>query len=214
LSNQKSKVGDLKKEINRLKRIVEDKEIDIESLRCENRKLVDHYRGVADDEEKTLRKEKLSLDKQIEKNKKDILSIEKEKEELTRKKNDIENEVELKSNVICKRDKEITEKELEVWNAIEESNGLRLKIDILQQQHSETKVKDQEMSKKIEILEDELAEKENTIKDLRENKTMKREEVVEEMGNIAKGHEKKLEDMSEKIDLLTDTLMKVLKEKK
>jgi chromosome segregation ATPase len=214
LSNQKSKVGDLKKEINRLKRIVEDKEIDIESLRCENRKLVDHYRGVADDEEKTLRKEKLSLDKQIEKNKKDILSIEKEKEELTRKKNDIENEVELKSNVICKRDKEITEKELEVWNAIEESNGLRLKIDILQQQHSETKVKDQEMSKKIEILEDELAEKENTIKDLRENKTMKRQEVVEELGNIAKGQEKKLEDMSEKIEFLTDTLMKVLKEKK
>ena len=101
-----------------------------------------------------------------------------------------------------------------MWNAIDKSNGLRLKIDTLQQQHSETKVKDQEMSKKIEILEDELAEKENTIKDLRENKTMKREEVVEEMGNIAKGHEKKLEDMSEKIDLLTDTLMKVLKEKK
>ena len=106
------------------------------------------------------------------------------------------------------------EKEREVCDAIEESNGLRLKIDTLQQQHSETKVKDQEMSKKIEILEDELAEKENTIKDLRENKTMKRQEVVEELGNIAKGQEKKLEDMSEKIEFLTDTLMKVLKEKK
>jgi chromosome segregation ATPase len=207
-------VEDLKKKITGLEISLQDKERCIEHLRCENKKLVDHYGEVADDKEKTLRKEKLSLEKQIKKNEKDILSIEKEKEELTRKKNDIENEVELKSNVICKRDKEIAEKEREVWNAIDKSNGLRLKIDTLQQQHSETKVKDQEMSKKIEILEDELAEKENTIKDLRENKTMKREEVVEEMGNIAKGHEKKLEDMSEKIDLLTDTLMKVLKEKK
>jgi hypothetical protein len=44
--------------------------------------------------------------------------------ELTRKKNDIENEVELKSNIIRKRDKEIVEKEREVWDAIEESNRM------------------------------------------------------------------------------------------
>jgi regulator of replication initiation timing len=75
----------------------------------------------------------------------------------------IENEVELKSNIIRKRDKEIVEKEREVWDAIEESNRLRLKLDTLQQQHSETMVEDKEMSKKIEILEDELIEKENAI---------------------------------------------------
>ena len=67
---------------------------------------------------------------------------------LTRKKNDIENEVELKSNIIRKRDKEIVEKEREVWDAIQESNRLRLKIDTLQQQHSEAIVEDKEMSKK------------------------------------------------------------------
>jgi hypothetical protein len=39
-----------------------------------------------------------------------------------------------KSNVIRKRDKEIVEKEREVWDAIQESNRLRLKSDTLQQQ--------------------------------------------------------------------------------
>ena len=57
-----------------------------------------------------------------------------------------------------------------MWETIEESNRLRLKIDTLQQQHSETMVEDKEMSKKIEILEDELADKENTITDLRKKK--------------------------------------------
>jgi regulator of replication initiation timing len=54
-----------------------------------------------------------------------------------------------KSNVIRKRDKEIVEKEREVWDAIQESNRLRLKIDTLQQQHSEAIVEDKEMSKKL-----------------------------------------------------------------
>jgi peptidoglycan hydrolase CwlO-like protein len=95
----------------------------------------------------------LSLEKQINKNKEDLLFVEKEMGELTRKKNDIENEVELIPNVIRKRDKEIAEKEREVWEAIEESNRLHLKIYILQQQqHSETMVEDKEMSKNIEIL--------------------------------------------------------------
>ena len=75
-------------------------------------------------------------------------------------------------------------------------------------------VEDKEMSKKIEILEDELAEKENTITDLRKNKTMTREEIEEELENITKGQEDKLDDLSEKIDFLTDTFMRVLKEKK
>ena len=138
--------------------------------------------------------------------------------ELTRKKNDIENEVELKSNIIRKRDKEIVEKEREVWDAIEESNRLRLKLDTLQQQHSETMVEDKEMSKKIEILEDELVEKENAIMNLRKKNTMTREEIEEELGKITKGQEKKLDDQTamikqqnEKIDFLADTLMKVLK---
>ena len=130
--------------------------------------------------------------------------------ELTRKKNDVENEVELISNVIRKRDKEIAEKEREVWEVIEESNRLRLKIDTLQQQHSETMVEDKEMSKKIEILEDELAEKENTIMNLRKNKTMTREEIEEELGKITRGQERKLDNLTEKIDFLTDTLMRVL----
>ena len=152
------------------------------------------------------------------KNKEDLLFVEKEMGELTRKKNDIENEVELKSNVIRKRDKEILEKEREVWDAIEESNRLRLKLDTLQQQHSETMVEDKEMSKKIEILEDELVEKENTIMNLRKKNTMTREEIEEELGKITKGQEKKLDDQTamikqqtEKIDFLADTLMKVLK---
>jgi chromosome segregation ATPase len=84
--------------------------------------------------------------------------------ELTRNKNDLENDVEHKSNVIRKRDKQIVEKERKVWDAIEESNSLRLKIDTLQQQHNEAMMEDKEMSKKIEILEDELVEKENTIR--------------------------------------------------
>ena len=138
--------------------------------------------------------------------------------ELTREKNDLENEVELKSNIIRKRDKEIVEKEREVWDAIEESNRLRLKLDTLQQQHSETMVEDKEMSKKIEILEDELIEKENAIMNLRKKNTMTREEIEEELGKITKGQEKKLDDQTsmikqqnEKIDFLADTLMKVLK---
>ena len=101
-----------------------------------------------------------------------------------------------------------------MWDAIEESNHLHLKIDTLQQQHSETMVEDKEMSKKIEILEDELVEKENTIMNLRKNKTMTREEVEEELGKITKDQERKLDDLTEKIDFLTHTLMRALKEKK
>jgi peptidoglycan hydrolase CwlO-like protein len=152
----------------------------------------------------------VSLGKQINKNKEDLLFVEKEKVELTRKKNDIENDVELISNVIRKRDKEIVEKEREVLETIEESNRLRLKIDTLQQLHSETMVEDKEMSKKIEILEDELAKKENTIMNLRKNKTMTQEEIEKELGKITRGQERKLDDLTEKIDFLTDTLMRVL----
>jgi CRISPR/Cas system CMR subunit Cmr6 (Cas7 group RAMP superfamily) len=61
-------VGDLKNEISRLQRILEEKEKHIESLRCKNKILVDHYRKVADDQEQTFREEKLSLEKQIKKN--------------------------------------------------------------------------------------------------------------------------------------------------
>ena len=61
-----------------------------------------------------------------------------------------------------------------MWDAIEESNHLHLKIDTLQQQYSKAMVEDKEMSKKIEILEDELVEKENTIMNLRKKNTMTR----------------------------------------
>ena len=149
----------------------------------------------------------MSLEKQIKKKNEDLLIVEKDMGELTRTKNDLENEVELKSNAIRKRDNIIVEKEREVWEAIEESNRLHLKIYILQQQqHSKAMVEDKEMSEKIEILEDELAEKENTIMNLRKNKTMTLEQVKEEFGNIMKGHGKKLDDLTAMIKDQQETM--------
>jgi cyanate lyase len=69
---------------------------------------------------------------------------------------------------------------------------------------------DKEMSKKIEILEDELAEKENTITDLRKNKTMTREEIEEELGKITRGQTAMLIKQNEKIEFLTDAVMRAL----
>jgi hypothetical protein len=53
-------------------------------------------------------------------------------------------------------------------------------------------VEDLEMSKKIEVLESEIDEKEKTIKNLRKNKIMRWEEIEEEFGKITKCHGKKL----------------------
>ena len=193
-------VGNLKNEISHIQSILEEKEKNLESLKYEKNKLVVHYRKVADDQEKTFREENLSLEKQINKKKEDLLFVEKEMGELTSKKNVLENEVELKSNVVRKRNKEIVEKERELWEAIEESNRLRLQCDTIQQQYSESMVKDKDMSKKIGKLEDEITEQENTIMNLRKNKTMTWGEIEEEFGNIKKGHEKKLDEMTEKFD--------------
>jgi uncharacterized protein (DUF3084 family) len=88
----------------------------------------------------------LPLEKQIKKNEEDLLFVEKEMGELTRKISVLKNEVELKSNDIHKRDKMIVKKEREVREAIEESDRLRLNIDKLQQQYRETMVEDKEMS--------------------------------------------------------------------
>ena len=203
-------VRDLENEISDLKRILEEKGRYLESLK-----------DTADDDYETFRKEKLSLEKQIKIKDEDLLIVEKEMEDLTRKKNELENNVNLKSNVIRKREKEINEKDRKVWEAIEESNRLRLKIDELQQQ---AMVEDKEMSMKIETLEVELAEKENIIMNLRQNNTMTRQEVEEELGKITKGHEVKLDalmkanlastkqmgDLSEKFD----TFMREFKQKK
>jgi chromosome segregation ATPase len=196
-------VEDLKNTISRLQRSLEEKKRQIENTREENKKFVDHYRKVADDKNKSFREEKLSLEKQIKKHTENLLYVEKEMGELTRKKGDLENEVVLKSNDIRKRDKMIVEKEREMSDAIEKSNSLRLEIDTLQQQYREAMVEDKEMSEKIETLKDELAEKEITIMDLRKNQTMKREDVEEEMGKITKV-------LSDKID----TLMRSFVEKK
>ena len=173
-------VGDLKNEIIRLERILEEKKRHSESLRCENKKIVDHYRKVADDQKKTFREEKLSLEKQIKKTTEDLLFAEKEMGELTR---------------------------------------TNLKLDILQQQYSKAMVEDMQMSKKIEILEDELAEKENTITDLRKIKPMTREEVEEELKIIMKYHEKKLDDLcamvklqKENMDALAEAQMASIKQ--
>ena len=185
-------VRQLENEISHLQRILEEKERYLES-----------FKDAADDKYETFRKEKLSLEKQIKKHTENLLYVEKEMGEPTRKKGDLENEVELKSNDIRKRDKMIVEKEREMSDAIEKSNSLRLEIDTLQQQYREAMVEDKEMSEKIETLKDELAEKEITIMDLRKNQTMKREDVEEEMGKITKV-------LSDKID----TLMRSLEEKK
>ena len=161
-----------------MERTVEEKERYLKSLTDERNKLV--YQS------ETFREEKLSLGEQIQKKKEDLLFVEKEIGELTRNKNDLENEVEHKSNVIRERGKEIVEKEQKMREAIEESNRLRIKIDKLQQQHSEAMVEDREMSKKIEILENDIDEKENIIMNLRKNKTMTREEIEEEWRKITK----------------------------
>ena len=192
-------VRNLENEISHLQRILEEKERYLES-----------FKDAAEDKYETFRKEKLSLEKQIKIKDEDLLFVEKEMGELTRKKNYLENEVKLKSNVIRKREKEIVEKEREVWEAIEESNHLRLKIDTLQQQHNETMGEDTEMYKKIETLEDELAEKENTIMNIRQNKTMTWKEIEEELGKITKDQTEMLIKQNEKIEFLTDAVMRVL----
>ena len=68
----------------------------------------------------------------------------------------------------------------------------------------------EELSKKIEILEGSIAEKENNIMDFSKKSNI-------ELINITKGQEKKLDDQmaiikqqNEKIDVLTDTVMKVV----
>ena len=74
----------MKNEINHFESILEEKETYLISLKYEMNKLVDHYRKVADDK-KTFREENLSLEKQMNKNKEDLLFVEKEMGELTRK---------------------------------------------------------------------------------------------------------------------------------
>jgi chromosome segregation ATPase len=196
----------LKNEISRLERIVEEKERYLKSLRDERIKLVS--------QNETFREENLSLEEQIQKKEEDLLFVEKEIGELTRNKNDLENEVEHKSNVIRERGNKIVEKEQKIREAIEESNRLRLKIDTLQQQHSEAMMEDREMSKKIEILENDINEKENIIMNLRKNKTMTREEIEEEWKKIKKAQMVLIEQQTEKIEFvihqLTDCILKLL----
>ena len=98
----------------------------------EKNKLVDHYRVVADDQDETFR-EKMSLEKQIKKKEEDLLFVEKKMGELIRTKHYLENEVEHKLYVIRKTEKEIVEKEREVWETIEESNRLGIEIDTIKQ---------------------------------------------------------------------------------
>ena len=45
-------------------------------------------------------------------------------------------------------------------------------------------------------MEEELAEQEHTIINIRKNKTMTREEIEEEFGNITKVQEKKMDDLA------------------
>ena len=193
----------MKNEISRLEKSLEEKKGCIENMKCEIKCLREFYRKAENDQTKTSTEEKLSLEKQINKSKEDLLLMEKEMGELTRKKNDLENEVELKSNDIHKKDEMIVEKEREVREAIEESDRLQNEIEILQQQQSKAMVEDKEMSKKIEILEDELAVKENTIVDLRNNKTMTQGEVEEGLGKIMKVQEEKMDAQTASIDSLT-----------
>ena len=126
-------VGNLKNEISRLQNILKEKERYLESLTDEKNILVDHYRKVADDQDETFREEKLSLEKQIKKKEEDLLFAEKEMGELIRNKHYLENEVEHKLYVIRKTEKEIVEKEQEVWETFEESNRLGIEIDTIKQ---------------------------------------------------------------------------------
>jgi peptidoglycan hydrolase CwlO-like protein len=126
-------IENLKNEISRLQNILEEKEIYLESLTDEKNKLVDHYRKVADDQDETFREKKLSLEKQIKKKEEDLLFTEKEMGELIRTKHYLENEVEHKLYVLHKTEKEIVEKEREVWETIEESNRLRIEIETIKQ---------------------------------------------------------------------------------
>ena len=123
----------MKNEISRLQNILEEKEIYLESLTDEKNKLVDHYRKVADDQDETFREKKLSLEKQIKKKEEDLLFTEKEMGGLTKTKHYLENEVEHKLYVLRKTEKEIVEKEREVWETIEESNRLRIEIETIKQ---------------------------------------------------------------------------------
>ena len=158
---------------------LEVKERHFKRLRQEKEKLVDQTKAFG--------KGKLSLENQIKKKEEDLLFVEKEMERLIKKINDLENEVDLKSNVIRKRDTEIVWKEREVWKAIKESDILRLKIDALQAMGK---------NKEIEKLEEKLAEQENTIMNLRINKTMTRKEIEEEFENLTKVQERKLDDLT------------------
>ena len=178
---------------------MEEKERYLKSLTDERNKLV--YQN------ETFREESLSLEEQIQKKEEDLLVVEKGIRELTRNKNDLENEVEHKSNVIRERGKEIVEKEQKMREAIEESNRLRLKIDTLQQQHSEAMVEDREMSKKIEILENDIHEKENIIMNLRKNQTMTREEIEEEWKKMKKAQMVLIEQQTEKMNFLVEAQM-------
>jgi len=54
-------VRNLKNEISRLQRILEEKERYLECLKDEKNKLVDHYRKAADDQDETFRKEAEAL---------------------------------------------------------------------------------------------------------------------------------------------------------
>jgi predicted RNase H-like nuclease (RuvC/YqgF family) len=58
LSKEKTLVGKMKNEISHFESIFEEKERYIESLRCENNKLIDHYRKVAD-EKKNIQRRKI-----------------------------------------------------------------------------------------------------------------------------------------------------------
>ena len=116
-----------------MQNILEEKEIYLESLTDEKNKLVDHYRKVADDQDETFREKKLSLEKQIKKKEEDLLFTEKEMGGLTKTKHYLENEVEHKLYVLHKTEKEIVEKEREVWETIEESNRLRIEIETIKQ---------------------------------------------------------------------------------
>ena len=198
LSKEKSFVRNLKDEVSRLQGIIKEKERYLASLRDEKNNHV--Y------QKETFKEKTLILEERIKKKEEHLLFVEKEMVELARTKNDLENEVELKSNAIRQRDKEIEEKERKIMEAIEDSNRLLIKIDKLKQQCNE----DKEMSKKIEKLEDEMTEKENTIMDLRKNKTMTREEIKEELGNITKAQMALINETNEKINVLTDAVARAL----
>lgn len=225
LAKEKSLVGNLKGEIKRLQLTLEKREDELQRLKQEKKRLAENLKTNESDQKQAMRLLKQELQGKISKKDEYISTVEKELEDLFRKREDLEKEVATKSLIIEKREKELQRKEKELQMTIKESNHMSGEIQRLKENfvHVIGEEKEQ-LSKEIEKLEDRIAEKESTILNLRKNQTLTRGEIEEELKKITSGHEKKIDEQiaviqnqnenicqqNEKIDVLTNTVMKLV----